>query len=134
MCGFRRFRWWCQFVASLLAYSPYHPLNPPHTHLTITPPPRNIKAVKEVTKFSSGAPSGYTYKGNIEHGPLIKIKVDESSKIIDWKKVKVHAFQSSLQEEESISDDEEREEVERKEVERRRIMGGTGGEEGKNAV
>jgi hypothetical protein len=75
---------------------------------------RNIKAVKEVTKFESGAPDGYTYKGNIEHGPLINIKVDENSKIIDWRKVEVHAhtFQSSLVDDPSISDSEERKDVE----------------------
>ncbi|GMI25868.1 hypothetical protein TrRE_jg4061, partial [Triparma retinervis] len=73
---------------------------------------RNIKAVKEVTKFETGAPDGYHYKGNIEHGPLINIKVDQNSKIVDWRKVEVHAFQSSKQDEASISDSEEREEVE----------------------
>ena len=75
---------------------------------------RNIKAVKEVTKFESGAPDGYTYKGNIEHGPLVNIKVDQNSKIIDWRKVEVHThtFQSSLVDEPSISDSEERKDVE----------------------
>jgi len=75
---------------------------------------REIKAAKEVTKFESGAPEGYSYKGNIEHGPLIKLKVDESSRLVDWKTVKVHAFQSSLDEEDDVSiDSEEKKEVER---------------------
>jgi hypothetical protein len=73
---------------------------------------RDCFCSSQVTKFETGAPDGYHYKGNIEHGPLINIKVDQNSKIVDWRKVEVHAFQSSMQDEASISDSEEREEVE----------------------
>jgi len=47
---------------------------------------------KEIGKFKSGAPHGYTYKDNIESGPVVKIKVDKNSKLIDWTKVKIHTF------------------------------------------
>jgi hypothetical protein len=48
---------------------------------------------KEISKFKSGAPPGYIYKDNIESGPVVKIKVDTSSKLIDWSKVKIHTFE-----------------------------------------
>jgi Ca2+-binding EF-hand superfamily protein len=53
---------------------------------------KTMIASKEITKFSTGAKDGYEFKDNVVSGPVVKIKVDKNSKLIDWSKVKVHSF------------------------------------------
>ena len=51
---------------------------------------------KEINTFKDGAPEGYKYKGNITQGPIVKIHVDQSNKVIDWNKANVKIFTTSV--------------------------------------
>ena len=44
---------------------------------------------KPDAEVKDGAPEGYEYKDKVESGPVLKIKVDMSHKLVDWTKVKV---------------------------------------------
>jgi len=63
-------------------------------------------SAKDVAQFTCEAPKGYEYIGNVSNGPMIKLQVNEKSKIVDWSKANLANFEQYQPEENSDEEDE----------------------------